>query len=386
MLLLRSGPFSRLQGPALVLLAVLALSACGQEEMQSGGGAPPPPSVTVMEVSPETVQESGEYAGRVRGSRQVEVRAQVGGILEERLYEEGQEVEQGDPMFRIEQEPFEIAVQRAEAERADARANLNQAEREWRRVSGLYEQNAVSERERDQALSQLELAQAHFALAEAGVAQAKLELSYTLVRAPISGVTGLETLSEGSLIDRGTLLTSVTQQDPVYVYFALPQTDAAAQRLARSAMANSDDEGARFPAELLLPDGTVYEQEGAVDFTDSTIDPRTGNVSARAVFPNPERGVIPGQFVRVRVGIQQLEDVFAVDQQAVGQGPEGPQVFVVDGEDTAHARPVQLGPVVDGKQVVREGLETGDRLVVNGQVALQDGIKVAPQARNGQEG
>lgn len=377
-----------LRGCVLAALLVSLLAGCADGEQAAEGQGPgaqlPPAPVTTVQVQPQTVQLYGDYAGRARGSRQVEVRAQVGGILEERLYVEGQVVKEGAPLFRIESAPYEIVLQRAEAELADARANFNQADREWRRISELFEQKAVSEQDRDLALSQRELAQARVASAQASVAQARLELSYTVVQAPIAGVTGLETLSEGSLIERGTLLTTVTQQDPIHVYFALPPTDAAAQRLARDAM--SGRAGMPLPAELLLPDGSKYDRAGTVNFTDSTIDPATGNVSSRAVFPNPEHTVVPGQFVRVRVPLQQLENVFLIDPQAVGQAGENPRVFVIDGENTARARAVRLGPMVDGKQVVLEGLQAGDRLVVNGHVALQDGVQVALQDAGGREG
>ena len=363
-------------------LISVGLTACGQngedEEGPPGGeaGGPPPTTVSVISVEPRDVEVVQEYAGRARGSREVEVRARVEGILQERLYTEGQVVEEGEALFRIDREPYEIALRRAEAERANAQADLNQARREWQRISSLFDQNAVSERERDTALSGRELAEARYALADAGVADAQLNLDYTEVTAPLAGVTGLESFPEGSLIDRGQLLTSVTQQDPIHVRFSLPENDAALQRTARRAMAASGAESPR-EATLILPDGSDYDQAGQVDFTDSTIDPRTGSVSARAVFRNADGEVVPGQFVRVRVVVQTLEDAFLIPPQSVGQGAEGPQVFVVDDDDKAQARSVQLGPVQQGQQIIIGGLERGDRVVVNGQVALQDGMDVS---------
>jgi len=367
------------------LLVVLALAACGRD---GGGGAPtgpggpggmPPAAVTVAAVRPETVVIEADYTARARGLRQAEVRARVGGILEERLYTEGAEVEAGAPLFRIDQAPYRIALERARAERANAQAALNQAEREWRRVAGLFEKAAVSERERDLALSNKELATARLAQAEAGVLQAELELGYTTVAAPVAGATGLEQVTPGNLLSVGALLTTVTQLDPVQLRFSLPAPDAAARR------ALQDADAAQLDVKLYWPDGSVYTHRGQVDYLASTVDPETGNVAAQAVFPNPDRALRPGETVRVRLVVNRLEDVFLLLPEAVSQASDGPRVFVVTQENTAQARPVQLGPLYDGRQIVLDGLGAGDRVVVNGQVGLQDGAAVKPQdAADGQ--
>ncbi len=349
----------------VVLLFVLGLAACGGPSEPQERPAPPPPPVTVLTVQARDVEVVREYPGRVHGSRQVQVRSRVEGILRERMYEEGRVVKKDELLFRIDPERYEIALRRAEADLADAQANLNHAQREWDRYSRLFTEAAVSELERDKALTVLETAQARFAQAQVAVTDARRNLGYTEVRAPVAGVTGLENLSEGNLIEWGGLLATITQQDPVHVRFALPETDAAMRGDGRSRR-----------AELLLPEGLKYPHPGDIDFTASVIDAQTGTVTARAIFPNPDQTLIPGQFVRIRIALQHLEGVFAVPEAAVGQGRETPHLFVLDDEDTAGIRPVRLGPVTDGRQIVLEGLNNGDRVVINGQVALRDGTPV----------
>jgi membrane fusion protein, multidrug efflux system len=366
---------------AIVLLVASGLAACSQDPDGAGGGQgpggqQPPAQVTVVKVSREDVRVEADYAARLYGAREAEVRARVNGILEERLYEEGEVVEQDAALFRIDPAPYRIAVQRAEAEVADAQAALNQAEREWRRIQGLFAQRVVSESDRDRALSNRELAQARLAVSEASVDQARLELGYTTVRAPVSGVTGLEAVTPGNLVSHGDLLTTVTQLDPIQARFALPGEEAAARRML--AVDAAEDV---LAARLLSAGGELYEHAGEVDYTASTVDARTGNVIMRAVFSNPEHHLMPGSLARVRLATRRLEGVFLVDPAAVSQGPSGPVLFVVGDDDKARARQVRLGPLIDGKQVVLEGLADGERAVVNGQVALRDGADVAPQTR-----
>lgn len=360
---------------AVVMLLVLSLIACSREQGEPGeGGDQPAAPVTYVVARSEDVKIEADYAGRLHGFRAAEVRARVRGVLEQRLYQEGEPVAEGAPLFRIDERPYRIALQRAEAERADTRAALNQAEREWRRVSGLFEQKAVSERERDQALSGWELAKARLALAEAGVAQAQLDLEYTVVSAPVAGVTGIEAVTAGNLIAVGDLLTTVTQLDPIQVRFALPPEDAAKRHGLRAVAADE-----WLQVELVPPGDGRYAHRGSIDFTSSTVDPDTGNVMLRAVFPNPEQELKPGALVRVRLVVEQRESAHLLAPEAVSQGMAGPVVFIVEEDDTVRAQDVRLGPMSGGRQVILQGIEDGDRVVVKGQVALRDGARVDPE-------
>lgn len=310
------------------------------------------------------------------------MRARVGGILEERLYSEGQPVNAGDPLFRIDPMPYQIALKQTEAELANAQAQYNQAEREWNRITGLYRQDAVSERERDRALSDKELAAARRQLAEAQKEAAQLNLDYTQVLAPIAGPTGLETLPEGSLIEPGSLLTTIVQQDPIHIRFSLPETDAAIQRAAQRSGQNGHDKSPKM-GQLILPDGSIYKEPGEVDFTNASIDTRTGTVSARAIFANPNGHIIPGQFARIRVLLRHYRDIFLLPPVAISEGPKGPRVFVLIENNTIVSRPVALGPIIDGQQVITSGLENGDNIIINGLINLQEGMTVDPVTQDG---
>ncbi|MEN2980622.1 efflux RND transporter periplasmic adaptor subunit [Tistrella bauzanensis] len=369
-------------GPAVVLstIAALALAACDAAEsnapQQGAGHAPPPPQVTVAEVAPRNLPLSFEYAGRVAGSRSVEVRARVPGILLERTYMEGARVKAGDLLFRIDPDTYQATLAQAEASVAEARANLDKAERDWSRGSKLFKQNAVSASERDQLLSARDLARASLASAEAGLKTATINLDYTEVRAPIDGVTSIEQVSEGSLVGTGStdsLLTTITRLDPVYINFSVPDDERMRQR--RLIAANGGGDAARLDVAVTL-EGVAEPLRGAVNFSDSTIDPATGTVRLRAVVDNPDEVLMPGQFVRIQLEGMTLENALAVPQMSVQQGPNGTFVYVVKDNGQAEARPVVLGPTVGDEWVVEQGLNAGDDVVVEGSVKVRPGAPV----------
>lgn len=362
------GFFIRCAGASMVWCLVLA--GCGGDAASQEDARPPKAAVRVETVETRDVDVTGVYPGRARGAREVQVRARVDGILEARTYSEGAAVEAGERLFRIDPRPYRIAVQRAEAGFAEAVATVNEARRQWDRVQGLFDQDAISARERDVARSALELAEARRQTAAANLADARLDLSYTDVTAPIGGVTGLETVPEGTLVARGDLLTQVTQLDPIHLRFSFPESAA----LTRSQAEAGGRNGAP-PLTLILNDGSEYPQPGKIDFTNSGVDAATGSITARAVFPNPDGVIRPGQFLRVRVLLESLTDTVTVPESAVAQGADGTQVFVIE-DNKAVAMPVELGPLIDGVQVIREGLKGGERLVISGLAGLEDDAEV----------
>lgn len=364
----------------LVLMMTLLLGCQSEEKAPSGRPALPPPPVTAVTLQPENVTVYRDYAARARGAREVEIRARVGGILKKRLYGEGETVTENQSLFQIDPRPFEIALSQRKAELATAQASLNQTEREWRRVSRLFDQKVTSERDRDQALSQYELAQAQYQAAESRLAEARLNLEYTVVKAPVEGVVGLETLSEGSLISSGALLTTLIQHDPIQIRFSIPEKDALLYRQSQLNAPLSDNEELNRVT-LTFADGTPYPLPGEVNFTDTAVDVRTGTISLRAVFPNPDEQLLVGQFVRVRLTLAQLTDALRVPATAIGEGRDSPQVFILLPDETVKTQPVRLGPLLDGKQIILSGLSAGDQVIVNGNSALRNGMKVNPVIR-----
>jgi membrane fusion protein (multidrug efflux system) len=364
---------------SLVAIAVSAvlLTGCGKGQEQQH--APPPPEVSVQTVERNPVPLDLTYTARTVGSREVEVRARVGGIVLKRRYQEGGSVKQGQPMFQIDPEPVRARLASARAEVAVAKARLDEARRQRDRVLPLFEQNAVSQSRRDEVVSAFEVAEATHAAADSALRMAQLDLEYTDVRAPISGLTSREVLSEGSLVStdqNSSLLTRIVQVDPLYVEFSVPEAEAAMIR-ANLAPANK----ANAPTvKLLLESGQEYPTSAKVTFVDNAVDVGSGTVRVRAVLDNPEAELIPGQFIRARVEGVTLSNVVAVPRKAVMSSAQGQFIWIVNGEQKVEFRPVRLGRSMGNNIVVTEGLAPGDRYIVEGVLKVQPGIQVSAVA------
>jgi len=362
---------------ATALLTLWAtLAACGRLQSAenkpgapgAAGGAPPAMPVAVVAARSQQVPVLLEAVGRAEGSKEVEVRARVTGLIEQQRYREGDRVKADAPLFAIERAPFEIALAQARAALAQEQARLEQARREARRLGPLAEQRAISQREYDEATSTRSLTEAAVAAAQAQVRQAQLNLSYTRVAAPIAGLTGRAEKSQGSLVSpTDGLLTRVTQTDPIWVRFSFSEAELARLR-----------SGQAGPVKLLSAEGKPLGPVGKLNFEGSTVDPQLGTVQLRAEFANPDLAVLPGQFVRAQVHAGD-EAAFVVPQAAVINGERGKAVWTVkDGK--AVSAPIEVGGWVDDGWAVRKGLAEGDTVIVDNLMKLRPGAPVQPHA------
>jgi membrane fusion protein (multidrug efflux system) len=343
--------------------------------------APPPAEVGIVTLASADVPLPLLYAGRVIGFRIVEIRSQVGGFLLKREFTDGEAVKAGDVLFRIDPRGYEAALARAKAQMAQAQATVTQAAENFTRVEGLAARQVSTQKALEDATAAREQSAAALASAKADVQTAELNLEYTVIRAPISGRTSIEASPpEGTLVQpQQTILTRITQLDPAYVYFTT--TDSELRELKeinrkRDKPLKEED----VTVKLRFGDGDVYPHDGKVDISSSIVDPRTGTVQIRAVFPNADHGLLPGQFVRVEIIGVTMPNAVLVPKAAIVQGPQGAAVWVLDANDVAQARPVQLDREVEKGWIVKSGLKAGERVVTDGVIRVRPGAKVKPVA------
>jgi len=349
----------------VLFLFVATLAACGQG--QQGNGGFPPALVSVMTVEPKTLPATFEYTGQTLGSREVEVRARVTGILLVRSFVEGGAVTKGQSLYTIDPAPFIAAVARAEADVASAEARLGQARKNAARMKPLYADNAVSQKEYDDSVSAEAISDADLKSAQARLTEARLNLTYTKVESPVSGIAGRSQRSEGTLVSGpDVLLTSVTQIDPIWVSFGVPDNDQLRINSEREAGRLELPKGGSFEVSVKLADGTVVAQTGKLNFSDVRVSGNTGTTDTRAEIPNPKGVLRPGQFVRVTLRGATRPNAIVVPQRAVLEGPQGKFVYVVSAESKADPRPVQVGDWVGDDWIIQSGLKPGDKVIVDG--------------------
>ena len=371
--------------PTFALVLATGLAACDRDEATP---QTPPPEVIAQVVQATSVPIVVELPGRLQAVRTAEVRARVDGIVERRLYEEGTDVREGQTLFQIDPRPLkarlaaaQAALRRAEAEAANARQDVE-------RFRPLVARNAISQQEFDAAQARLARAEADVESAQAQVEQARLDLGYATVTAPISGRAGRAQVTEGALVSAagGTLLTTIEQLDPIYVNFSHSSSQVLNIR--------KDVESGRLKAPSLdqmrvtvvLEDGTVYAKAGRLNFLDLAVDPGTGTVSLRAVLPNEERLLLPGEFVRARIEVGVNPAGITVPQKAVQFSAESASVLVVGENNIVAQRPVKLGELVGDSWIIAQGLRPGERVIVEGQLKARPGAPVQVAAASRQAG
>ncbi len=358
-----------------------SLAACKGKQEAAGGphgmGNMPPPEVAASTVQPQTVPVTLEYTGQITGVRDIEVRARVTGILLKRNYAEGSPVKAGQSMFTIDPAPYQAALARAEADLASAEARQAQAERDAARLKPLIEAHAIAQKDYDDAVSAVQIAAAEVKSYKARVTDARLNLSYTRVDAPISGIASRMQVNEGSLVSGpDVLLTTITQMDPIYASFGI--SDNERLRLDKDVKEGRLQlpQGEKFDVAVKLADGSTYSKQGKMNFSDIRISTATGTSESRAELPNPEGLLRPGQFVRVVLSGAKRVNAILVPQRAVLEGPQGKFVFVANAQNKVEIHPVEVGEWAGENWAINKGLQPGDRVIVDGVVKIGPGATV----------
>lgn len=354
--------------------AAFGLTACGTREQAA---QPAAPEVTVQPVVVQDTPRVSEFVGQTESSRQVEIRARVSGFLEKRLYREGAMVKEGQILFQLDRKPFEAQLQVARAQLAQEEARLVTAEANRRRIEPLAEQNAVSEKDRDDAIGQYRAAAAGVEAAKASVITAELNLSYTTIHSPVTGLASFANVAEGTYLDpQNSLLTYVAALSPMRVNFSVSENQMLAhQEQVKKGRIRSPKQG-DYRVEIILADGSRFEETGRLTFADAALSQETGTFLVRAELPNAKGALRPGQFVRVRLhGAQHIGGIL-VPQRAVLQTAQGNLAFIVDAAGKAQVRPLQLTSMQGDYWLVEHGLKEGDTLVVDGGMKLRPDMPV----------
>src|SRR5256714_11445950 len=379
-----SGYRAQRAGIALMLAAMVPLLAgCDQPTAATPAAAANEPDVSIVVVHPRARSMMRELPGRIASTRISEVRPRVSGIIVERLFDQGSEVEAGDPLYRIDRRPLEVDVQSSDGAMAGAKAVLEQATQHANRIATLTSQRAAPEARNEEAIAALRQAEADVAGRKADVARAKLNLDYATIRAPIRGTIGAALVSEGALVvqNEAQSLATIQQLDPIYADFTQSVTEL---NQLRRALENGELDRIAPDAmkvRLVLDGGDHYLLPGKLLFSDARVDTQTGQVTLRGEFPNPKRELLPGMYVRVQIEQGIDSDAIAVPQQAIQRNSGGgSEVYVVKDDGHVAVQPVRTGAVQDGVWFVTEGLKTGDTVVVDGFQKFTPGDKVRPQA------
>ena len=367
---------SCLKSVGAALIAVSLLSACGDK------AAPPAqlPEAAYVTIAPEKRAVENELPGRLESYRTAEVRARVPGIVLKRTFEEGAFVKQGQVLFKIDPRSYQASVQNAKAALSRAEANKVQADLKLKRYKPLVEINAISKQEYDDAIAAAKQASADVEAAKATLVNNKLNLEYATVTAPISGRIGRAMVTEGALVgqNEATLLATIQQINPIYLNLTQSSAELLKLRQMMQSGALKDAEKSGLKVTMVMEDGSIYPHTGKLLFSDISVDPTTGELALRALFPNPDNMLLPGMFVRARLEQAVNENAITVPQQAVQHTNDGSQVIVINQENKAEIRQVKTTSAIGNRWLVTEGLQPGDRVIVEGLQKIRPGSPVNP--------
>lgn len=359
----------------VVCLFLLTVPAC-----QDGASQPlriPPAEVSVLTITPKTVPITFDLTGQTEASRDVEIRSQVGGLIERRFFKEGQDVRKGDALYLIDPVPFKAALRRAEAGVAEARSRLVGAQQTVARLKPLLERRATAQKDVDDALAQEGQARAALMAAEADLMKAQFDLKNTLVVAPLSGLIDKSKVPEGGLVAAQTdLLTTIRQMDPIYVNFTYSDTELLRVEAEVRAGLLAIPANNQWDVGLVMDDRSVYGERGALNYDARRVSSETGTIQGRAEFPNPGNKLLPGRFVHVIFRGATRPNAVLLPQRAVLEGREGPFVFVVDEKGKAEMRVVQTGASIGEDRLMTRGLGAGDKVIVEGVIKVRPGSPV----------
>ena len=358
------------------LSAAVWLNGCGEKKKAA---APPPPEVMVAEVSQKDVPVYQEWVASMDGIVNATILAQVEGYLIKQNYKEGDLVKEGDLLFEIDPRPFRAALEEARAVLAKQQAVLQTAQANLKRILPLAEANAVSQRDKDNAIGMVQTAEAEVLSAKASVRRAELDLSFTKITSPIDGIAGSAKAQIGDLVGtpQSLELTKVSTVNPIKVYVPISEREYLKATEKSELDEKSDSEKMIFT--LILADGSTWPEKGSFSFADRQVDPQTGTIRVAILFPNPDNILRPGQFAKVRVLMDTEKDALLVPQRAVGELQGNYQVAVVDADNTVKIRNVEVGERYGDLWVIREGLNPGERVVAEGTQKVGDGVKVTPK-------
>jgi membrane fusion protein (multidrug efflux system) len=363
-------------------MAISLLSACTQSESSTKPPEMPPAAVSVISVKSAPIPVVNNLPGRIAPTRIAEVRPRVSGIIVKRVFEQGSLVKEGDVLYEIDPAPFKLQVESAKATLQKAKAAQLLASQQAERQKQLRQRNFVSEQDLDNAVAQLAQANAEVAVAKAGLDTAQLNLQYADVTAPISGRVGRAMITEGALVSANETnpLATIQQLDPVYADFTQSSHDLMALRQAlKKGLLESPGSG-QATVRLFFDDGTEYKYPGRLLFSESTVDPTTGQITMRAEFPNPDGDLLPGLYIRIRIEQAVEQAALTVPEQAVQHDTGGQaQLYVVNKDDVVEVRNVELGRTSGVRTIVSKGLKAGDKVVVEGFQKIRPGAKVQPE-------